>query len=151
MRSRSVSTHMRARIQQGQAALLALVFVVSQVGSYLHAATEHHARCPEHGELVHIDLGAPLAAAAAAETDRATRPDDPDGGDALRDGAAAGEGHEHEHCYLCPVSRERLGTISNTDTILAAAPAAVASPLPAVVVHGDRPRYVLAPKTSPPL
>jgi hypothetical protein len=145
MRSR-FSTHMRARILQGQAALLALVFVASQLGSHLHAATEHHARCPEHGELVHVEMDAPLAAAAAAKTDGAASPE----GAALRNGAAA-EGHEHEHCYLCPVSRERLGTIPNTDTIAAAAPVAVASPQPAVVAHGGQPRYVLAPKTSPPL
>jgi hypothetical protein len=145
MLSRSASTHMRAMILQGQAALLALVFVAGQLGSHLHAATEHHARCPEHGELVHVD--APLAAGTVAMA-AATSPGD---SDALRNAAAGVDGHEHDHCYLCPVSRERLGTTPNADAIAAVMPAVVAHSLPAMVAHGGQPRYIIAPKTSPPL
>lgn len=140
-------------ILQGQAALLALVFVAGQLGSYLHAATEHHARCPEHGELVHVDA-LPLAATGpkATPATTATTPEARSGdADALRNGPAAGDGHEHEHCYLCPVSRERLGTMPSADAIAAVMPAMVAHSLPAVVAPSGRPRYVIAPKTSPPL
>jgi hypothetical protein len=141
---------MRSMIQQGQAALLALVFVAGQLGSYLHAATEHHARCPEHGELVHVDA-LPLAATGPMATPPTGPEAVPDDADALRSGAAAADGHEHDHCYLCPVSRERLGTMPSADAIAAVMPAVVAHSLPAVVAPSGRPRYIIAPKTSPPL
>ncbi len=154
MRSRSVSTHMRSMILQGQAALLALMFVAGQLGSQWHALTERHARCPEHGELVHIDamtgpLPATMTMTAAAVTgaEAGTAAGD---ADALRDGAAAADGHEHDHCYLCPVSRERLGMVPNAGAISAAMPAVVAHSLPAVIAQSGRQRYVIAPKTSPP-
>jgi hypothetical protein len=134
---------MRSMILKGQAALVALVFVASQLGSYLHAATEHHARCPEHGELIHVD--APAGATVAVEAADASAAE----GAALR--SAGDEGHEHDHCYLCPVSRERLGTISHADAIAAATPVVIAHALPAAAMHVGQPRYVIAPKTSPPL
>jgi hypothetical protein len=146
-------------ILQGQAALLALVFVAGQLGSHLHAVSERHARCPEHGELIHVDA-LPLAAAtgpmattaAGRDTATDTASDTALGGaDALRRDASAADGHEHDHCYLCPVSRERLGTVPTVGAVAAAMPAVVAHSLPAVVAQSGRPRYVIAPKTSPPL
>lgn len=155
MRSRS-STHMRSVILQGQAALLALVFVASQLGSHLHAVVERHARCPEHGELIHVDA-LPLAArtgpVAAMGEAHGTAPHaaaDTAPGHALRNDAPEADGHEHDHCYLCPVSRERLGTVPNEGALAAAVPAVVAHSLPAVAAQSGRPRYVIAPKTSPP-
>jgi hypothetical protein len=156
MRSRSASTNVRSMMLQGQAALLALVFVAGQLGSLLHAVSERHARCPEHGELVHVDalpLAAatgPMAATAATGRDTATETDLGDA-DALRGTASTGEGHEHDHCYLCPVSRERLGPVPNTGAIAAVTPAEVAHSLPAVVAPSGRRGYVIAPKTSPPV
>lgn len=135
-------------ILQAQAALLAVVFVASQVGSYLHAATEHHARCPEHGELIHVD--APLATEAMA-METATAPGSSTDGDALRSDADGADGHDHDHCYLCPVSRERLGTVPNAHVITPVMAAAVAHARPGVVAHSGQSRYVIAPKTSPPL
>jgi hypothetical protein len=152
MRSRSVSMNMRSMLLQGQAALLALVFVAGQLASHLHAVSERHARCPEHGELVHVDA-LPLAAATGpmAATGRDSAADTSPGDvDALRKDASAADGHEHDHCYLCPVSRERLGTVPNAGAIAAAMPAVVAHSMPAVVAQSGRPRYVIAPKTSPP-
>jgi hypothetical protein len=155
MRSRSISTNMRSMLQQGQAALLALVFVAGQLASHLHAVSERHARCPEHGELVHVDARplatatGPMAATAATGRDTATDTSHGDA-DALRRDASAADGHEHDHCYLCPVSRERLGTVPNAGAIAAAMPAVVAHSMPAVVAQSGRPRYVIAPKTSPP-
>ncbi len=151
MRSRSVSTHMRSMILQGQAALLALVFVAGQLGSHVHAVSERHVRCPEHGELIHVDAlplaAGPVAATAATSPASGTAPGE---ADALRNDASAVDGHEHDHCYLCPVSRERLGTIPNAGALAAVMPAVVAHSLPAVVAQSGRPRYVIAPKTSPP-
>lgn len=142
MPTRSVSHHARSRILQGQAALLALVFVASQLAGYLHAATEHHARCPEHGELIHVDAPAEAASrpavATPAEDDHALR-------------TAAADDHEHDHCYLCPVSRERLGTVPDTGALAAVLPAEIGHATPAAVAPTGRPRYIIAPKTSPPL
>lgn len=138
---RRAPKHVRSLLMQGQTALLALVFVASQLGSYLHAATEHHARCPEHGELIHVEATAGTGIAAATA-------DAPEGA-ALR--SAADEEHEHDHCYLCPVSRERPGTVSHTGAIAAMTPAVIEHALPAAASHTGRPRYVIAPKTSPPL
>jgi hypothetical protein len=142
MRSRSVSTNIRSTILQGQAALVALVFVASQLGSYLHAATEHHARCPEHGELIHVD-------AAGGDVVEIGDAADATEGAALRS-AATGD-HEHDHCYLCPVSRERPGTLSHAGAIAAVTPAVIEHALPAAAAHVGQPRYLIAPKTSPPL
>jgi hypothetical protein len=159
MRTRSAPTHMRSTLQQGQAALLVLAFVVGQVGSFVHAAFERHAVCAEHGEIVHVphDLpehghvapGVPgLRGTLGLAAERAQAPRDLD---ALRDGSTAGEEHAHEHCYLCPVSREPLAPGPSGDAIAAVMPAAVPLSLPAVVATSDRPRYIIAPKTSPPV
>jgi hypothetical protein len=147
MRSRSLSTHMRSMILQGQAALLALVFVAGQLGSHLHAVSERHVRCPEHGELIHVDELPPAAGPMAATAATSPAPGDVD---AVRKDASAADGHEHDHCYLCPVSRERLGTIPNAGALASVMPAVVAHSLPAVVAESGQPRYVIAPKTSPP-
>ena len=143
---RPVPTRTRSMILQAQAALLAVVFVASQVGSYLHAATEHHARCPEHGELIHVDAP-PAADTAATETAPGTTHD----GHALRNGTHGADSHEHDHCYLCSVSRERLGTVPSAETTAPVMAAVVAHAQPAVVAHSGQSRYVIAPKTSPPL
>jgi hypothetical protein len=135
--------HTRSMLLQGQAALVALVLVASQIGSHLHAATERHARCPEHGELVHVDE-LPRAAATSAVAASAAA------SDALRDTSAASDEHAHEHCYLCPASRERLAPGQDAGVIAAVLPAAVSHPLPAVASAPGQPRYVIAPKTSPP-
>lgn len=153
-------------LQQGQAALLVLAFVVGQVGSFVHAAVERHTVCSEHGEIVHVPHGTPAderAAAgapghiAAGDVDTAATADEQAPRDVdvdldvLRDGAAVGDEHAHEHCYLCPASREPLSPAPSGDAIAAVMPAAVQISLPARVATGDRARYTLAPKTSPPV
>jgi hypothetical protein len=153
MRTRSAPTHMRSMLQQGQAALLVLAFVVGQVGSFVHAAFERHTVCSEHGEIVHVPHGMPehghVAPGTPALADEHARA--PRDLDAIRDGAAAGDEHAHEHCYLCPASREPLTPRPSGDALAAVMPAAVAFALPAVVATSDRARYIIAPKTSPPV
>lgn len=147
-------------LQQGQAALLVLAFVVGQVGSFVHAAFERHTVCSEHGEIVHVPHGTPEHGRVAPSTvetidtggtgglANAQAPRDLD---AVRDGSAAGDEHAHEHCYLCPASRESLTPGPSGDAVAAVMPAVVPFSLPAVVTTSDRARYIIAPKTSPPV
>lgn len=153
-------------LQQGQAALLVLAFVAGQIGTYVHAAVERHAVCPEHGEIIHVpehvpDHGLPEHGASAhglvPHRDSGLADEDaraeasPVVGDALRDAAAASDEHAHEHCYLCPASRESLTPAPSGDALAAAMPDVVPLALPAVVATSDRARYIIAPKTSPPV
>jgi hypothetical protein len=157
MRTRSVHTNRPGRpgLQQAQAALLVLAFVVGQVGSFLHAAFERHTVCAEHGEIVHVpghaDGGPPGHAAAEIGLTGGQAEASRDARDALRDGSAASAEHAHDHCYLCPASRQPLDARPSSDAIAAVVPGVVASPLPAVVASSDRARYIIAPKTSPPV
>lgn len=146
-------------LQQGQAALLVLAFVAGQIGSYVHAAVERHAVCPEHGEIIHVpehvpDHGThglvPHRDSGLADED-ARAEASPVVGDALRDASAASDEHAHEHCYLCPASRESLTPAPSGDALAAAMPDVVPFSLPAVVATSDRARYIIAPKTSPPV
>src|SRR5690606_524125 len=120
-------------------ALIAVVFVAGNLGSLLHEATERHARCPEHGELMHVEAAAPGAAGEDARDVAAL----------ARPSSDSSE-HEHEHCFLCPSSRERacLGPIHAA----ALAPVARFAPPPARAESAPRARhvYALAPKNSPP-
>jgi hypothetical protein len=155
-------------LQQGQAALLVLAFVAGQIGSYVHAAVERHAVCPEHGEIIHVpehvpehmpDHGLPGHGTDGLVPHRDSGLADEDAraeaspvvGDALRDASAASDEHAHEHCYLCPASRESLTPGPSGDALAAAIPEVAALSLPAVVATSDRARYIIAPKTSPPV
>ncbi len=138
-------------LQQGQAALLVLAFVVGQVGSFVHAAFERHTVCSEHGEIVHVPHGMPEHGHVAPGTVEVADAQAPRDLDAVRDGSAAGDEHAHEHCYLCPASRESLTPGPSGDAVAAVMPAAVRFSLPAVVATSDRARYIIAPKTSPPV
>ena len=160
MRTRSAPTdmyrHRRSTLQQGQAALLVLAFVVGQVGSYVHAAIERHTVCPEHGEIVHapghdLERGLPGHDQSEIGLARGQVEAPRDALDRLRDGSAAGDEHAHEHCYLCPAAREPLTSQPSSDVIAAAMPRVLPFALPAVAAASGRARYVIAPKTSPPV
>jgi hypothetical protein len=148
---------MRSMLQQGQAALLVLAFIVGQVGSFVHAAFERHTVCSEHGEIVHVPGQGPQPGPAHDQAELGTigladeHAEAPRDLDAVRDGSAAGDEHAHEHCYLCPASREPLTPSPSGDAIAVVMPAAVSFSLPAVVATSGRARYIIAPKTSPPV
>lgn len=147
MSTRRPSRHTRSARIQGLSALLVIAFLGSSLGSFVHKATERHARCPEHGEVIHVSSASGLAAAAV---ELAGAPADGLGAVA-RTPADNAAGHEHEHCYLCPTSRERVGLVAAHSLLLpihaassAATPSSHAAP-PSLAL------YLLAPKTSPPV
>jgi hypothetical protein len=126
-----------------QAALTALVFVLSSLLGVLHEAATTHVRCAQHGEL--MDGGLPLAGSVPNARD-------------ARDGnsASVGDGGAttisgHEHCALA--SAMRASRIAPCPPALSAAPvvtAEVAIAAAADVAVRDRALYRIAPKTSPP-
>jgi hypothetical protein len=132
------------------AVLLIAVLALGQLGAFLHATTLH-ARCPEHGELVH---GAAAAGAdpgvgrgVAAWLAELSRTDDADGMRGLPD---AGN-HEHEHCLATCATRERAtapaGAGATAERMAAREVASIAHVERAVA----RALYRTAPKTSPPV
>jgi hypothetical protein len=123
-----------------QAAVTALVFVLSSLIGLVHEATTRHVVCAEHGELMHGALETAERAAAGAPAQLG----------ATRDPAIPGA-HGHEHCSL-------TSTIHNV-RVEPRPPALVPAP-PVISDVGDAaPRaqrhrgdlvYRTAPKTSPP-
>lgn len=142
MIARTLSTTRHSSRTRGLAALVILAFVGSSLASYIHKAVERHARCPEHGEIIHVSgalAQVPDSAPATPSPSNHARPVSPED-----------SGHDHEHCYLCPNTRERMdmvvaaGTVSNAPPIL---PRTVAGTV-AAPIYSEL--YALAPKTSPP-
>lgn len=142
------------------AALSLFAFVMGNLGALVHEATTTHVRCPEHGELVHggapadetdaeqasASLSARLQALVSASQGPA-EPADPRAGGALPRSTS----HEHDHCYICCASRERLAGVSvarpDPD---APVPAHAALALATGNQPAGRTLYRTAPKTSPP-
>jgi hypothetical protein len=139
----------RSRLRSATALAVAALLVVANLVAHWHQATVVHARCAEHGEVVHaadgLDDGADHATAAIA-SDQA-----PVAIAILHSRAAGSAGDDHEHCDLCPLTREPL-RLGAAVAVAAPAPLAVAAArapsAQAAVRTIDRVRF--APKTSPP-
>lgn len=145
MTSRTPSSIRHSSRTRGLAVLVMMAFLGSSLASYIHKAVERHARCPEHGEIIHV-----RGELAQAPESSPTSPASPSPGSHAQPASPEDSGHEHEHCYLCPNSHQRLGmvaadsTLGNTQPMLPrTATGVVAAP-----IHSDI--YILAPKTSPP-
>ena len=123
-----------------QAALTALIFVVSSLIGLVHEATTKHVRCAEHGELMHGD---PAQAARATTTA-------PQRDSVVRD-VAATVPHRHEHCSLTSTTRD--SRVELRGPVVAPAPLAiseVADGTHRIVTLRSDSVYRTAPKTSPP-
>jgi hypothetical protein len=120
-------------------ALLALsVLVLGNLGSLAHLLLVRHARCHEHGELLHAWQGSP-ATLPARGLERVVQTSE----------AAAG-GHRHEHCAVGAASRRDAVA---GQTCLPGARALFQAALS--TSHDDCPQavgrvWMLAPKQSPP-
>ena len=137
------------RLRRHASALaLVLTFLLTQLAGVLHLATERHAVCEDHGELVHGDAvhahtdGALAAAEPTEEGEHGSRP-------TLESVDAPGE---HAHCDQLPAAQPK----QRAGPDLASAidwPAPVASALPPSARCGWRPVPLLlqAPKLSPPV
>ncbi len=140
------------------AALSLFAFAMGNLGVLIHQATATHARCPEHGELIHGEgperAGAEAGSLSVLLTNRlqalasaAHQPAGPRAGGALPRTSR----HEHDHCYISCASRERMAGVSverqDRDTPI---PARAALALAAGHEPAGRTLYRTAPKTSPP-
>ncbi len=115
-------------------ALLALVFVGSQLAQLAHLVVVPHAVCPEHGHVVH-------GSEAGAESPS----------DGLSLGAAQVE-HDHDTCLLQAVPRQ-TGLVSGAAAGSPPPTPAAATPEPLIPVLATRATeglYRLAPKQGPP-
>jgi hypothetical protein len=146
MKRRSASPRARTALCKGQVALLALMFLAGNLGTFFHAATERHARCPEHGHLIHVKgdtapeaIEALEARLAVAESGAVIGPASPDSDD-----------HDHDHCHLCPASRKRVLPGAGPCMPAAAATALRWDGACTHVAGTGSPLYSIAPKTSPP-
>jgi hypothetical protein len=139
------------RAVEVRALLLIAALLVGKVATFVHQAAVTHARCAEHGELVHGEETA--AAGGLAGWYQAMRHQAADLGadpaDELR-GLAAGDDHDHDHCWATSAARIRTAQ-GDRSGALAAPPEAAAA------VGADRIQltcgalYRTAPKTSPPI
>ena len=120
-------------------ATLALWFWASQVLGGLHLATVLHGRCAEHGEVVHVE-------GHGGSTDGGST----DGGAGLGQGAEGGD--SHDHCVVV-ASRETPADVPVLAVADFARPPADFVPPIALrpIVRPTERRYLLAPKTSPPV
>ena len=117
------------------AALIGFVFVLANLAGFVHEATTIHVRCAEHGELVHGETGAAIAASHAAVA--------PDTG--------ATESRGHEHCGLASVMRQSRCAPKPPALVLAPVTILAAATAPdTVATIRDASVYRIAPKTSPP-
>jgi hypothetical protein len=133
----------RLRSGRGAAAALAALCLLSPILGYAHLVLVAHARCAEHGELLHV-------AANDVESPRVETDDPANEATLFSEQSEETASHDHDHCLATSTRK--------TDTpVRSKGPALAASePPPALLVDGrpvaPRPlaRYVLAPKNSPP-
>jgi hypothetical protein len=131
--------------------LLALPFValcvLAYAGSVAHFTLVQHARCLEHGEVIHVGESQAHAQAPTVEDSAAQK-----GMRLTRAGAAAVASHDAEaHCAHTFFRRE--GLPPPVQLLLSVEALAVAGPAPMVEQVHPEPvaRLLLAPKSSPPL
>lgn len=124
------------------ALVLAGLYVASTAVSFAHLATTQHARCPDHGELMHVE---PVTHEAGLEM---TAPGELP---TLARGGALGDPHDHDHCAVTPLGESGWAQrVSQTSAPLLAARVDPA-PLSGDVAFVTVARYLIAPKTSPPV
>lgn len=133
---------------------LVAVFLLGQLGGLIHQATVAHARCAEHGELVHADAGEGGAAGATGLAGRvvqlAASSDSGSAPQAMRE-SGAGLRHRHDHCMVPFGSHERATGRSSSVALAGDDPAPPRSAIPVVLDRGSRfELFRVAPKTSPP-
>ncbi len=142
---RNIQARYHTVVFRGIAAIVACVFLLGNLWTFVHYITVRHATCPEHGELVHVE-NSPTSVLQNHVT--SVRNDDTI---TLRTASVFSFGHKHDHCYIYFSSRERIGLIP--DSSLRAPFVSEGKVLPTAEGH-EQPtkvaRYHLAPKNSPP-
>lgn len=132
----------RAPIRRRWLALcLASLYVASTAASFAHLATTQHARCPDHGELIHVE-------AVAHDVD--VDVDAPSELPSVARGGVAGEPHHHDHCAVAPIVEGSAPLVTIASEAPPPSPCRDPAPLPGDTAFVTLARYLIAPKTSPP-
>ncbi len=140
--SAAVIARAPARRRSTRWVAIALVALAAHAIGLFHDAWIRHARCAEHGEVIHAEDGAVELTPPVAR-DPATHAHDL----VLPGGASPRHPAEHDHCQ--PVLARAAAAPVLPTAVVAPEPAA-ATPPPIAATASERPRYRLAPKTSPP-
>jgi len=119
------------------AGILALFLQGSSGG---HMLLVEHARCAEHGELVHNGEAHDHVASEHGRADSATVHGTPD----------AGADEAHEHCSASADRRDALVSIVEAQVSARVSEAPHGCTLPNAFVVADTARFRVAPKNSPP-
>ena len=133
----------RTRSGKGATAALAAVCLLGPILGYAHMLLVAHARCPEHGELLHVE--APSASEPLAAPGVPTR--EPI---VAAESELASETHDHDHCVVTSARKTQAAVRSAGPSLV------VTDPVPRQVVDEGAAAsppialYVLAPKNSPP-
>jgi len=135
---------LRAPRQLLRAIALCALLLTGLLGDSIHRAQVRHALCPEHGDLVDVAAHTSIAPHSLhAETGTCQR-------EHVDAGETDGSGH-HDHCLLAALPKAESVADAPTPAFgpefLAVLPIAVPS---AEVLTSSFPRYLLAPKNSPP-
>jgi hypothetical protein len=136
-----------------RALLLIAALLVGKVATFVHQAAVTHTRCAEHGELVHgeetaaADRAGGLAGWYQALRHRAADLG-ADPADELRR-LAAGDDHDHDHCWATSATRIRAAQADRSGALPAPPESAAVRGVDRIQRTGGA-LYRTAPKTSPP-
>jgi hypothetical protein len=132
----------RTSSRRGFAALLAALCVLGPILAQAHLVLVQHARCAEHGELLH--LGATAPSESAVSSDSAT------GSGVSAPRTDPSESHEHDHCVIASGRKTQAPAGSTAPLLSLSPPVRTVSPNVAGQLAPLLPLYILAPKNSPP-
>ena len=144
----SQSRVIRKSSRRGIATALALSCLLGPILAHAHLWLVQHARCVEHGELLHVagsGTGAPVDESAVGESPAHDRTPSADA-----QSLVLSESHEHDHCVVASARKAQAPAVSDA---LSISPPPLARP-PLLHLGAAPPpplaAYVLAPKNSPP-
>lgn len=134
-----VSAKFFGRFRSLIACALVAAALFAQFANFVHVARVAHVSC-EHGDLIEIE--SPSSAAFFTTVEHAT----------VRESWRAEANHEHDHCLVSAVQRDRAATVGPESAAVttvhsATAPMLSVSELPVRTIAV----LLLAPKNSPPL
>jgi len=131
------------------AGALAALCLLTPILGYAHLLLVQHARCPEHGELVHVEDAAADDASLLLGPGLQLRTDEPQ---VALESAPEVDGHEHDHC-VAVLARKTSAPLASAGPLLPShgSTLSLRGLVQDSVLRAPTALYRLAPKNSPPL
>lgn len=129
---------MRRQLVARLTLLVGIFCAFSQISGALHWVLVEHARCAEHGELVHTSDGD------HAHSDTSAAPS------SVSIEAGGSNEHGHDHCEVSPAPRELMLVSSAPISLPPASVTGSSGDVRCSDAKASIAGYALAPKTSPP-